>query len=489
VKGKTTVAVDSSPVSRVAKETQLATVLVIAWSADQPWRVGEVAVLPEKGEPQTLGRDEDKGGSSDRVRFFRQRPGTLVPSSPLTAPGLSRRQLVIRAGKAGAVEVESVGRCPLFVNGERSDRAHIGDGDVLYLRRQILLLCLRRPALISACRHFPRSAYGEFGEPDTLGIVGESPAIWKMRERLGFIAQGDVHALIVGASGTGKELAARAIHVLSPRAKHPFVARSAANLPAGLIDAELFGNMRNYPNSGMPERAGLIAEADGGTLFLDEIGELPVELQAHLLRVLDADGEYQRLGESRSRRSHFRLIGATNRDPASIKHDLLARLTARLTVPSVAERREDTPLLLRHLLVRAAERNPDLAGRFVTRDSEGRAWAHVEPSLVEHTLRHDWPTNTRGLDGLLWQAMPESEADAVELPAELRSKATPVSEPGAEQPSPKEPAVEPTAEDITKQLKLAEGNVSEAARALGISTRFALYRLMKKHGIERDPNR
>ena len=141
-------------------------------------------------------------------------------------------------------------------------------------------------------------------------------------------------SLLLGESGTGKELAARAVHQLSQRGRQQFVARNAATLPAGLIDAELFGNAKNYPNPGMPERRGLIGEADGGSLFLDEIGELPVELQAHLLRVLDGDGEYQRLGEGVARRSNFRLIAATNRDPSTLKHDLAARFTARIELPT-----------------------------------------------------------------------------------------------------------------------------------------------------------
>src|SRR6185503_16398678 len=117
--------------------------------------------------------------------------------------------------------------------------------------------------------------------------------------------------------------AARALHELSPRAERRLVSRNAATLPSGLMDAELFGNAKNYPNPGMAERAGLIGEANGGTLFLDEIGELPAELQAHLLRVLDGDGEYQRLGDAQQRRSDFRLVAATNRDPSSLKHDFL----------------------------------------------------------------------------------------------------------------------------------------------------------------------
>src|SRR6185369_7117992 len=121
------------------------------------------------------------------------------------------------------------------------------------------------------------------------------------------------------------------------------------------VDAELFGNVKNYPNPGTPEREGLIGEADGSTLFLDEIGELPVHMQAHLLRVLDRGGEYQRLGDSRAQRADLRVVAATNRPLDALKHDFLARLTLRLEIPSLDERRDDIPLLARHLLRRAAE--------------------------------------------------------------------------------------------------------------------------------------
>ena len=128
----------------------------------------------------------------------------------------------------------------------------------------------------------------------------------------------------------------------------------SATLPAGLIDAELFGNVANYPNAGMAERPGLIGEADGSTLFLDEIGELPDALQTHLLRVLDDGGEYQRLGDARRRHADLRLIAATNRPVRQLKHDLAARLRLRVHLPGLNERPEDVPLLARFLLQRAA---------------------------------------------------------------------------------------------------------------------------------------
>ncbi len=130
--------------------------------------------------------------------------------------------------------------------------------------------------------------------------------------------------LLLGESGAGKELAARALHVLSRR-PGVMTSRNAATLPDSRGGRQLFGTPRTEPG-GMPERRGLIGEANGSTLFLDEIGELSQTMQAHLLRVLDHGGEYQRLGDSSRLFSDFRLIAATNRDPSTLKHDFLARL-------------------------------------------------------------------------------------------------------------------------------------------------------------------
>jgi two-component system response regulator HydG len=278
--------------------------------------------------------------------------------------------------------------------------------------------------------------------------------------------------LLHGESGTGKELAARAVHTLSPRARAPFIARNAATLPAGLIDAELFGNAKNYPNPGMNERGGLIGEADGGTLFLDEIAEIPVEQQAHLLRVLDGDGEYQRLGEAHSRRSDFILVGATNREVSALKHDLGARLTLRLELPPLAARREDIPLLVRHLLLLAAKKSPRIGERFVQESKGGRLDVRVDPALIEELLVRAYETHIRELDALLWRAMAGSPGDTVLLTPELRKESR-----GRE--------TEPTAEQIRAAIKGA-GNVQSAARALGLKSRYALYRLMKRHGIASD---
>jgi DNA-binding NtrC family response regulator len=477
----TTVPVSSDPSSRSTAGAGEANVLVIAWSAQEPSRVGEIAVLAT-GYPQVLGRGEDPA-TEPRIRFFRQRPGSLLAGPPLAGTGLSRRQLTVVV-QDGVLTVQRIGRCPLHVNGAPCDHAVLKPGDTLYLRRQLVLMYTRRAALIPEGRHFVPASWGEFGEPDSHGILGESPATWRLREQLAFVAKSGTHALLVGPSGSGKELAARAIHGLSDRRSGAFVARSAATIPPGLIDAELFGSAKNYPNAGMPERRGLVGEADGGTLFLDEIGELPVEQQAHLLRVLDGGGEYQRLGEAVTRRADFRLVGATNRDPATLKHDLRARFTSVVDLVPLASRREDIPLLARHLLLAAAKKSPDVAGRFVVKDSSGRQYVRFEPSFIEQVLREPLETNARQLDAVLWKGMYEATGDAIQAPWAGASGLAALKP----QPSPRrpEPGSEPTVPQIRAALDSADGSVTKAARGLGLSSRFALYRLMRKHGIRAD---
>ncbi len=445
--------------------------LVIAWSGYEPHRAGEIAFVI--GSSVALGRGGDPT-PEPRLRFHRQRPGALEPCPPLSSPGLSRRQLVL-AATPGGVEVRRVGQCPLEVNGRTCEQAPIAPGDVLRMRRELVLLCVERPSSLLPTTLFPARASQPFGHPDPFGMVGESPRIWQLRENLAFAANTNTHVLLLGESGTGKELAARAVHALSPRPKGPFVSRNAATLPPGLVDAELFGNVRNYPNVGMPERRGLVGEADGGTLFLDEIGELPMELQAHLLRVLDSEGEYQRLGEALARRSSLRIVAATNRPIETLKQDFSARFPARVELPPLDARKEDIPLLASRLVLRAAERSPAVAARFV--DARGPSpFARLSPTLVDHLLRRSYPRNARELEATLWEAMSGSIGDVIELPPHLAP-----SPPSTVAPRP--PGSEPTAEDVQAALDRHGGNMAVAARSLGLSSRFVLYRRMKKLGM------
>lgn len=466
--------------------------LLVAWAPAEPDRVGEVALFEAGRGALVLGRGAST--ESGRVRFHRQRPGELEAAPPLASPGLSREQLRIGV-EGGRLLVERIGRCPMEIRGERVERALLEPGDTLLLKGQLLLLCARRPRRMAPLTSASLAAAPAFGAPDRHGIVGESPAVWRLRDQLAWLASVDEHTLVLGGSGSGKELCARAVHTMSSRSRGPFVARNAATIPQGLADAELFGNVKGYPNPGMPERPGLVGAADGGTLFLDEIGELPHGLQANLLRVLDEGGEYHRLGGSAAVRSHLRLLGATNRDPGALKHDLAARLVLRLEVPGLDDRRDDIPLLVRHLLRRAAARSPEATRRFLTSPGAGSPEIRTRSSLVEHVLAVPYTTGIRELDALLWRAMFTSRGDAVEWSAGAPTSARAGEPTGAHGAADAEspPAAEAAARRPLPELSEAEiraslaehaGNVVRTAQALGLSSRHVLYRLMRKHGIE-----
>jgi two-component system nitrogen regulation response regulator GlnG/two-component system response regulator HydG len=463
---------------RSAAGPRVVPALVLAWSAAEPWRVGEVALLDPKLGPYVFGRGDAPSAGEASVAFVRQRPSGLEPQPSLQGPGVSRRQLLFSQGKEGTLHVRRVGRCPVSVSGNLVEEAEIAPGDVLELDQQLTFLCTTRPLRLPSLDAYPDHAVPPFGEPDPHGIVGESPAVWLLREQLGFAAVANQHVLLLGESGSGKELAAHAIHALSPRASKALVARNAATLPPGIIDAELFGNVRDYPNPGMRERPGIIGEADGSTLFLDEIGELPQDMQAHLLRVLDANGEYQRLGDARTRRAQLRLVAATNRDPDELKHDLLARLTLRVSVPGLDQRAEDIPLLVRRLVLRAAQASPPLGQRFLEGWDGSKGEPRVAQKLVGRMLRMRCEHHVRDLDQMLWRAMSTSRGGVIEDTQEVQ-EAFPVPTGSAAGVR-----VEPSADEIREALRSQDGNVTQAARVLGLPSRFVLYRLMRKLGVE-----
>jgi two-component system nitrogen regulation response regulator GlnG/two-component system response regulator HydG len=282
--------------------------LVIAWSRDEPHRIGEAARIDGRC---VLGRGlPPPDDPTPRAAFYEQRPGGAVRAPPLEGSRISRRQIELTPLTDGGLAVHSVGRCPLILRDEVVEQGVVRPGETITLQKTLVLLVVRRPLVFRPLRSYPDPPPFPFGAADPHGIVGESPAAWALRDALAFAAKASSHVLLLGASGAGKELAARALHALSARRAGPFVARNASTFPEGLIDAELFGTAKGYPNAGSIERRGLIAEADGGALFLDEISELPTALQVHLLRVLDKGGEYHRLGETRARRASFRLIAA-----------------------------------------------------------------------------------------------------------------------------------------------------------------------------------
>jgi len=447
-------------------------VLTITWSLDEPERVGEACPLAPDGVERIFGRgDSTPEETIERIVFGRLRPGGARDARLVAGKGISRDQLRV-VSRRGAVHVRRTGRCALRVNGVAAQAAELVHGDVLTLQDQLVLLVTWRPAL----RRASDLDVPDLGEPDADGMVGESAAMWKLRERVGFVARSDRHVLVLGESGVGKELVARAVHTRSSRASNELVARNAATFPPGLIDAELFGNVDGYPNPGMSARPGVIGQSHLSTLFLDEIGEMASSLQAHLLRVLDG-GEYHRLGEARARSADIRLVAGTNRDASELKHDLLGRLPLRVHVPPLRDRLEDVPLLTRHLLRQAAQATPALARFFSGDTALASAHPRIAPELIERLLRHSYPLNVRELDTILWAALGSSERRYVELTSEVEELLD-----GEGEPPDERVRREPTEAEITAALAAHENNRTRAAAQLGVS-RYALYRLLRKHGI------
>jgi two-component system response regulator HydG len=477
------------PPESVGPERALESVtsLVALWAAEEPWRAGELAPMEGLEEDWTLGRGDV--GEGRRVRFFRQGPGLFEARGPLDGPSLSRQLARFRTTEEGLLVVR-VGQRRMFVNGVECERAVLLPGDTLYFEGQLLLYCTRRvtgplPPLV----FFPRERRGLFAHADSFGILGEHPLVWAMRELIAVIAAATQHVLIRGESGTGKELAANAIHKLSVRCLKALVERNAATFPATLMDSELSGNPKDYPNVGTPERIGLYGLADGGILFLDEIGDLPIDLQAKLLRTL-AVGRYERLGEGLTRTTDFRLIGAMNRPLDALKHDLLARLTLKLNVPSLAERREDIPLLARGLLLKIADENPKIAGRFVWEGPAGRREVRMHGPFVDQLVRGTYPSNVRGLYDLLCAAALAHKGNTLRAPEGLleASRAAGDGAPGAGTSvegvaTRGGPGGELTKERVIECLERHRWLLDPAAAELGLNNRFVLQRLMKKLGI------
>ena len=454
--------------------------LTIAWSAAEPERIAETAFIDSLLGERVLGRGEATlSDPSERLKFVRQRPGRLSPTLALNGEGLSRRQCLVQSSSEG-ISIKNCGRAAMLVDGTVQSEALVKEGQLVTIRDQLVLYCSRQSPL-QRLRYFDQRQAPAFGMADAHGIVGEHRAIWELRDQLAFAAESDQHVLLLGESGSGKELAARALHQLSRRCKKALVARNAATFPATLIDAELFGNAANYPNAGMPARTGIIGEADGSTLFLDEIAELPSEMQAHLLRVLDRGGEYQRLGDAQIRQSNFRLVAATNRDPTDLRIDILGRLTLQVQLPALVDRVLDIPLLVRHLLLRASDASPQLRERFFVESPDGPQ-PRVDPDLIERLLNHRFTFNIRELDGLLWKAIGDSSRNFVMLSRALREdfEALATGSSNANTPSTN---AEPSAQDIIDGLNRNAKNVARTAESLGLSSRYALYRLMRKHGI------
>ncbi len=448
-------------------------VLVLVWSRDEPERVGELFAPPKGAHDQTfsIGRtsapDEDGALSLPLVRL---RPYSRVETGPLRGGRISRRQLRLHINAQGSWHVERVARSKLRINGAYVRTSELGLGDLIEVERRFSLLVATRPRRwpndARECEDFP------FGHADGHGLVGESTAAWTLRGHIAFVGPRGGHVLVHGPSGSGKELVVRALHRSSDRGATKLVSRNAATIPESLVDAELFGNLRNFPNPGTPERPGLFGQANHSTLFLDEIGELPVALQARLLRVMD-QGEYQRLGEASARSTNARVVGATNRELTQLKHDVLARFFHRIRLPGLNSHLDDLPLLARHALTRIARGDPKLRSRFFAGQHP-----RISAELVAALVRRTYTTHVRELIELLWRSLRASRGELLELPPELRDEHAPA---GAEELDDR-PI---TRERVIDALERSDGVLERAWRRLGLRNRYQLHRLIKKFNIQR----
>src|ERR1700730_8864581 len=307
------------------------------------------------------------------------------------------------------------------------------------------------------------------GRPE---LIAKASSMQPVLELLARIGPSDANVLITGEHGTGKEIVAQTLHALSSRAPRSLVAVNTGALAEGTFESELFGHVKGAFTDARTDRIGRFELADRGTLFLDEIANVPLRQQAKLLRVLET-GDLERVGSSKTRKVDVRLLSATNADlhkeseEGRFRQDLLFRLnTVEIHLPPLRERREDVPLLAGHFLARWSKRYRRLLSGFA-------------PRALEMMMQYAWPGNVRELDHCIERAVLMARSEKVDIgdlnltPPRSATTSSRLDDMSLE-------AVESIL--IRKALARAQGNVSQAAEALGLS-RGALYRRMEKYSI------
>ncbi len=322
---------------------------------------------------------------------------------------------------------------------------------------------LREAELLAAENRLLRAP----GRPE---FIATAPAMQPVLEAITRIGPSEANVLITGEHGTGKEIVAQTLHTLSSRASRSLVTVNTGALAEGTFESELFGHVKGAFTDARADRIGRFELADGGTIFLDEIGNVPFHQQAKLLRALES-GAIERVGSSRTRRVDVRIISATNSDlraacaAGEFREDLLFRLnTVEIHLPPLRERREDIPVLAAHFLSRYASRYRRPVQRF-------------EAAALQLLTQYSWPGNVRELEHTLERAVLMCRTGEIQ-PSDL----------GLNSPRPQSQSLEELSLEavetvlIRKALQRFQGNISQAADALGLS-RGALYRRMEKYGL------
>jgi two-component system response regulator HupR/HoxA len=434
-----------------------------------------------------LQRPEASGPSAEVIigalTTIGRAPGNTIV---LENPKVSRQHAVIRVHEDGSYVVSDLGSANgTYLNGRRvllPER--LRHGDVLQVGATTLTF-VHPPSGVARRRggDEDNTVTGD-QSPGELTVVGTGPAMEAVFRLMTKAAASAIPVLIEGETGTGKELVARAIHVVSARGRGPFVAVNCAALPETLLESQLFGHRRGAFTGADRDRVGLFEAASGGTIFLDEIGEMPLAMQAKLLRVLQ-DGEITPLGDTRPRQVDVRVISATNRclvtevDERRFREDLYYRLAGfPIVLPPLRERREDIPLLAERFLADAAHKHR----KHIT---------GMDPAALDCLVRFEWPGNVRELQNEIQRAVVLAEDGEAIGPQYLSPRVRgavimePMSEVAPLNASPtelREARAVFEARHIAEVLSRHGGNVSRAAEALGLS-RMQLHRKLKEYGI------
>jgi len=311
-----------------------------------------------------------------------------------------------------------------------------------------------------------------------VNVIGSSPAWQRVCQMVTQIAPSQAAVLLTGESGTGKELIAGLLHRLSPRAKRPFIVLNAAAMPATLLEAEIFGYEKGAFTGALHRKPGHFELADGGTLFLDEIGDMPVDMQAKLLRVLQ-DGTFTRLGGLQTLRVHVRVIAATNKEVSKevaaerFRQDLYYRLNViTIHVPPLRERLQDVPLLAAHFLQKYARENH-------------KAIVAIQQEAIEHLMKYNWPGNVRELENVIERAVVLAKGSVItlaDLSLEEQQEKAPLNTNGYFVLPAKATLAQIEREAIIQALRHTDGNREATARLLNIGV-ATLYRKFKEYQI------
>ena len=354
-------------------------------------------------------------------------------------------------------------------------------GATYYVEKPVDLADLRAKVKKSLEDHQKDVAYddlrGQFERTFGIeGIVGQDPKMQRVLALVRQIAGTAASVLILGSSGTGKELVARAIHNLSPRSKRPFVAINCGGMSEGTIESELFGHVKGAFTGALADREGKFEYATGGTLLLDEVGEMPLGTQVKLLRVLE-ERAVSRLGDNKLRPVDVRVLASTNADlvqkvkDGSFRQDLYFRLkVVTIDLPSLRERRSDIKLLVEHFLRHFAKLH-------------GKDVESIDCDALVALVQYDWPGNVRELKNALESMVVRAKGNILtrtDLPPEIWAP-QPVDQDGWQFLAGRTwPEVERN--HIRVSLELTAGNRQKAAKAMGLSER-TLYRKIKEYGL------